>query len=153
MQESDNAVSITDPLERLLNLVIGHEHAIESVLNIVEAADQKGILTMAQYLVEDLSDLMEAGVQLLAQPSTIQIKDKGTQWLGVIKQLDPTLFEQGLKILTRVAEEIQAPESSIQVKGLWDIVKAMRDPDIRNAISKLFGALKVVGGLQRIDSN
>ncbi len=149
MENAENVVAITDPLESLLHVLIGREHAIESLVNILDIADKKGLLTMVEYLLHDGSDLVDAGIEWLAQPSTIALKEQGTEWVSIAKKIDPAMIARIVDLMSVVTQKIEVPEQTVQIHGLWDIVKIMRDPDISVALSKIFGILKALGAVQR----
>lgn len=149
MEDIENVASIADPLERLLHLMVGREHALESIVNILDMADKKGLLTMAEYLLHDAGDLVDTGIEWLAQPSTISLKEQGAEWVSIVKQIDPTMVERLIVMASAVTDKIEVHEHAVQIHGLWDIVKIMRDPDISVALSKLFSILKAIGAVQR----
>ncbi len=136
---------VVDPLERLLHLLVGKEKAIENVLKLIEISDQKGLLTMANYLVNDGTDLVDTGISFLATPTAFKLRDQGMAWMKILEKLDPSLIENALTIMSKMEANLSTTEQDITIKGLWDIVKVMRDPDVSRGISKVFSVLKAFG--------
>jgi uncharacterized protein YjgD (DUF1641 family) len=128
---------VIDPLERLLHLLVGKEKAIENVLKLIEISDQKGLLTMANYLVNDGTDLVDTGISFLATPTAFKLRDQGMAGLKIL--------ENALLLMNKMEANLSASEQEITIKGLWDIVKVMRDPDVSRGISKVFSLLKAFG--------
>ena len=69
--------------------------------------------------------------------------------MSTIKKIDPSMVERLVDMISVVMQKIEVPEQTVQIHGLWDIVKIMRDPDISLALSKAFSLLKAIGAVQR----
>ncbi len=149
MSNLENEMVSPDPLERLITMVIGRESTIENTLQLLDAADQKGLLKMAGYLFHDMDELAEAGVGLLAKPETLHMMATGSKWLSLIKSFDPEMLGSLVQTVSQVAGEWESAAPTIEVRGAWDLVKALRDPDVSYLISKVFSVMKTVGASMR----
>ncbi len=149
MSRQDINMVSPDPLERLIAMVLDHEETIKNALNLLEVANNKGVLQMVGYLLSDIDDLAEAGVEMLAKPDTTRMLDNGSKWIKVVKKLDPQALGNMLETVSRIATNWEETTPSIAVHGVWDLVKVLRDPDLSLVLSKLFSTLKVLGGTMR----
>ncbi len=141
----DHFAEPVDPLERLLEIVSGKEETLEKMLNLLQQVDHKGILRLIGYFVEDSDELVDAGIDILTTPKTFSLMSSASEVKHAISQIDFTPLPTVLKGASQFMQGMSAQDTEIQVRGAFDLVKLLKDPDIRAALTAIFSGLKSLG--------
>ncbi|WDL98187.1 DUF1641 domain-containing protein [Alicyclobacillus sp. ALC3] len=141
----EHFVEPVDPLERLLEIVSGKEETLEKVLNLLQEADHKGILRLIGYFVEESNQLVDAGIDTLTTANAFSLMSSASEVKHAISQIDFKPLPTVLKGISQFMEGLSAQDQEIQVRGAFDLVKLLKDPDIRTALTAIFSGLKSLG--------
>ncbi|QQE77594.1 DUF1641 domain-containing protein [Alicyclobacillus sp. SO9] len=142
--QTDNH-SGADPLERLLEVAAGKEKSLERLLNIVEELDKNGFLSTIGYFVNDFEDLVDEGIEKATTPQAFKLLALGPVIKETAGELDITQLPRVVKHMNALMKGMGDENSSIQIHGMLDLLKVLKDPDIRLALSSLFNGLKSLG--------
>lgn len=134
-----------DPLERLLESVAGKEESLEKLLTLVQSVDQKGYLQVIGYLVDDLQELVDAGVDMLARPQVFSLISTASRVRDAAKEVDPSKFPEMARAFNHFLQGMTDRDADIQIHGMLDLIKLLKDPDIRVALNVIFSGLKSLG--------
>lgn len=134
-----------DPVERLLEIVIGKEESLDRLLKLVQIADHKGFLRTLEYLVDEFEELVDAGVTKLATPQVFGLMAAVSQLKEAAKEIEPASLPQVAKGVNGFLHGMANPDSEVEVRGAFDLIKLLKDPDIRMALTAIFSGLKAFG--------
>ncbi|RIV24117.1 DUF1641 domain-containing protein [Alicyclobacillaceae bacterium I2511] len=138
-----------DPLERLLDVVVGREETLGRALHVLELADKRGILNLTADLLEDFDEIIEGLIGVLTKPDPDKLFANGGALLKAAKAFDvnalPTLAQGAAEAMKRMAD----PNPSPQIHGAWDLMKVLKDPDVSRALSAMMAGLKGLGAALR----
>ncbi len=138
-----------DPLERLLDVVVGREETLGKALHVLELADKRGILNLTADLLEDFDEILETLIGFLTKPDPDKLFMNGEALMKAAKAFDvaslPTLAQGAAEAMKHMVE----PDPKPQIHGAWDLMKVLKDPDVSRALSALMAGLKGMGAALR----
>jgi len=140
-----------EALVKLKTAVGDSEEAVHELLEFIEQLHESGVLEAANALLKAREDVAKIVVSQLNQKPVTTMINHVFALAGLAASLDP---ERAAKLLEHIASgAIEAyEETSIQSKkvGLFELFKALNDPDINRAVRFFLSALKAIG--QRLGS-
>lgn len=132
-------------LENLLSGVADSEDSLLETLNLLQELHESGILDAVESLLKSKEKAAQIAVgQLTRQPVT-NIINNAMALGGILTELDPETTSRLAKSLTsglKKAEQGLKDDSKI---GLFDLMTAIKDPDINRAVGFGFNLLKGMG--------
>lgn len=143
-QELEGEIA-ADPLERLVELFVGREEALKETLELVDLAKEKGILRELNYLMNEVDELIDAGIMAMTNPRALKFLELGRSAVETIESLDETFLPELGRGANAIMRGMANPNAQVEIRGLWDLVKLLRDPDINAALVTLFTGLKFFG--------
>jgi len=140
---------VDDPLERLMELVVDREESIEQTINLLQLLKDKGFLNNISYFINDFEDLLDAGIGLVTKPGMLALFSIGSDLANALGEFDVTTLPYLTRTVNALAKGVKEPADSITVDGLLDILRSLKDPDVKIALRSIFGALKSMGEFLR----
>ncbi|MFC0298838.1 DUF1641 domain-containing protein [Geobacillus jurassicus] len=141
-----------EALAKLKVAVGDSEEAVRELLEFIEQLHESGLLEAANALLKAREDVAKIVVGQLNQKSVTTMINHAFAIAGLAASLDP---EKTAKLLEHMAAGvIEAYEqTAIETKkvGVFDLLKALNDPDTNRAIRFFLSALKAIG--QRLGQN
>lgn len=118
--------------------------SVAKVLHLLEEIDKAGWLDVLTATVEQRDSLLGVVVDQAGKPGSVQAVKSLVSLGQVLTSLNPSAVTA---IGEGVASGLNRLDNGnpIQVKGIWDVLKASRDPDISRAFSVVLTILKSVG--------
>ncbi|AMX84557.1 hypothetical protein GS3922_13395 [Geobacillus subterraneus] len=142
-----------EALAKLKAAVGDSEEAVRELLTLIEQLHESGLLEAANALLKAREDVAKIVVGQLNQKPVTTMVNHAFALAGLAASLDP---ERTAKLLEHIASgAIEAyEETSVEPKkvGLFDLFKALNDPDINRAVHFFLSALKAIGQRLRNDS-
>ncbi|SFI61326.1 DUF1641 domain-containing protein [Thermoflavimicrobium dichotomicum] len=132
-------------LEKVLQDVAKHADGIRDTLKLLQELHESGILEALHALVEAREKVAKIAVGQMLRPPVTHAINNLMAVAGVLAELDPKSTET---IAGSVAKGLKKAEESVKTDtkvGLFDLIKALKDPDINRAIVFGLHLLKGMG--------
>ncbi|SIS65587.1 DUF1641 domain-containing protein [Alicyclobacillus vulcanalis] len=130
--------------ERVEQAVIDSADGIVDGLQLLKACEEKGLIPFVRALVEQGDDVLRVVVQAVSRKGvTDGLKNLigAAQFLSVVPPED---MERVFHALARGLERATQQEANGRM-GVYDVLKALRDPDVGRSLAMLFAFLKGMG--------
>lgn len=132
-------------LENLLSGVADNKDALLETLNLLQELHDSGIMDALGSLLKTKEKAAKIAVgQLSREPVTNMINNTMAAG-GILTELDPETTGKLAKGLTNGLQKAQQGLDEDSKVGLFDLMKALKDPDINRAIGFGFNLLKGMG--------
>lgn len=118
--------------------------AIEQTLEIIDLLSQKGMLDIVQAFLEQSGDILTVVVEQAKQPQYAKGLKNVLGLVQLLGTVDIGVLSNGLKAISQAAERAESGEAPT-VDGLFPMLAALQDPDIKRAISFGIDALRQLG--------
>jgi uncharacterized protein YjgD (DUF1641 family) len=118
--------------------------AVEAGIQLLTALHEKGMLAAGTAAIQQSDALLEILVEAVNQPGATSGMKTFIALAQGMAQVDASLVSGVLQGLTSGTKEVQAGEG-VEVQGVWDLLKTLRDPDVAKGISTLLTIVKHVG--------
>jgi uncharacterized protein YjgD (DUF1641 family) len=128
-------------LQQVENALAAHGDGIVALLDFVDALHQSGLLEMATALLQRGENVLEIIVHQAKKPEAVGAIKNLFALCSVFSQVDLSKFLGMVTEASKAAQSDQAPP----VRGVWDLVRALRDPDVQRGLSIGLGVLKGLG--------
>ncbi|ADU92960.1 DUF1641 domain-containing protein [Geobacillus sp. Y412MC52] len=142
----------TEALAKLKAAVGDSEEAVRELLEFIEQLHESGLLEAANALLKAREDVAKIVVGQLNQKPVTTMINHAFAIAGLAASLDP---EKTAKLLEHIAagalEAYEQNSAETKKIGLFDLLKALNDPDINRAIRFFLSALKAIGQRFRND--
>lgn len=137
-------------LEKLLNEIAENKDSLLDMLQLLQELHDSGILEAAGSLVKAKESVAKIAVtQLTRQPVTNMINNAMAAG-GVLTELEPETTKKLLSSLSAGLKKAEEGLESGKKLGIFDLMKALKDPDINRALGFGFNLLKGLGeGLKK----
>jgi uncharacterized protein YjgD (DUF1641 family) len=110
----------------------------------LEALNDSGLLDAAIAALEQRESLLRIVVDQAARPGSVAAIKNTVTLAQTLSHIDPdALAGVGEGVAVGVNRLQQG--GAVKVTGIWDVLKAARDPDISRALSAILTVLKTVG--------
>ena len=118
--------------------------AQDKITHLLEELDKAGLLDVLLAAVEQRDSLLGILVNQVDKPGSIQTVKTLVGLAQVMSDMNPAgITAVGKGIATGVNRLQQG--TGVEVGGIWDVLKAARDPDISRAFSAILTILKSMG--------
>lgn len=135
-----------EALAKLKAAVGDSEEAVRELLAFIEQLHESGLLEAANALLKAREDVAKIVVGQLNQKPVTTMINHAFAIAGLVASLD---LEKTAKLLEHIAAgAMEAYEqTAVETKkiGLFDLLKALNDPDVNRAIRFFLSALKAIG--------
>jgi uncharacterized protein YjgD (DUF1641 family) len=132
-------------LKDLTTLLADHEEALNKIMGIVGELNDMGVFEAADAMLQAKEKIAKIALgQINREPLTNMINNLMSA-AGVLTSIDPELTK---KLADSVAAGMDEGSKHLQSNkkiGLFDLVKALNDPDINRAIGFSFHFMKGLG--------
>ncbi|KHD84327.1 DUF1641 domain-containing protein [Heyndrickxia ginsengihumi] len=136
----------TEDLTDILKQIADSREAIQVSLVIIQELYNSGVLNMIKGFLKTRENVGSIIINQLNQPSVYNIIKNAINSVELLSSLDPNQLQaifgglhQGLQ---KASENID--ENSKQI-GLWEILRAMRDPNIQASLNMMLQFLSGMG--------
>ncbi|RAL24410.1 DUF1641 domain-containing protein [Thermoflavimicrobium daqui] len=132
-------------LENVVQEVAENADGLRETMKLLQELHDSGILKALNALVEAKEDVAKIAVDLLRRDQTTNAINNVMAIFSVFSQLDPTVIE---KLMNSVKAGLDKAEDSMHSQaelGVFDLIKALKDPDINRALVFILNLLKGVG--------
>lgn len=132
-------------LENLLSEVAQNTDSLLDMLNLLQELHDSGILNALESFVKAKESVAKIAVGQIARKPVTNIINNAMAVGGALTELEP---ETTKKLVTSLAVGLQKAEQGLQDDtklGIFDLMKALKDPDINRAIGFGFNLLKGIG--------
>ncbi|MEH7547432.1 DUF1641 domain-containing protein [Neobacillus vireti] len=132
-------------LENLLSGVAQNKDSLLETLNLLQELHDSGMMdALGSFLKAKESAAKIAVGQLTRKPVTNMINNAMAAG-GILTELDPETTSKLAKSLTAGLKKAEQGLKADTKLGLFDLMKAMKDPDINRALGFGFNLLKGIG--------
>jgi uncharacterized protein YjgD (DUF1641 family) len=132
-------------LENLLSGVAQNEDSLLETLNLMQELHDSGIMDALGSLLKAKEKAAKIAVsQLTRQPVTNMINNAKAAG-GILTELDPETTSKLAKSLTAGLKKAEQGLKADSKLGLFDLMMALKDPDINRALGFGFNLLKGMG--------
>ena len=133
-------------LEDLENTLLENKDAVKQWLEVMGHMEERGILELLNGLFGQGDKVLNTLVKAIDKPESVNsLKNLmllgGTLGLIDVKQLEPLLVRLDTGI-ARVADQFEEKE---QKAGVFQIIRALRDPDVNRSVMMMITFLKGMG--------
>lgn len=136
-------------LEALLEGASDHTDALLSGLALLQSLHQRGVLEALAALAQKSDDALGIAMDTLAQPAYSQ----GAKNALILAQMLSSLEEETLVTTQRmVASGVRAfagAQPPAKPLGVFDVLRALKDPDVSAGLAAVLALLKGIGAAQR----
>ncbi|MED1663834.1 DUF1641 domain-containing protein [Brevibacillus laterosporus] len=140
-KEEDQELHLTQLKEEIAM----HAESIRQSVKLLDELHQAGVLETMQSMVQSKEKMAGIAVKQLVKPNVTKSINNVMALTEVLAQIEPEMTKKLVSSLThglQKAEEAIAKESKI---GMFDLFRALQDPDINRAISFGLHMLKGIG--------
>jgi uncharacterized protein YjgD (DUF1641 family) len=143
--ESTEAERQAQALGELVNVIAKNGEALQETLKVIHLLHESGALEVIGGLIQAREKVVEIGVSQLSKPTMTRGVNNVMSAVGMLGELEPDtikkVFEGIVNGMQHSAEKVRANEKT----GLFDIMKAYKDPDVNKALTVMLGFLKGMG--------
>jgi uncharacterized protein YjgD (DUF1641 family) len=130
-------------LEQVVQDVVSNAEGIREMIKFLQELHESGILEALTALVEAREKVAKIAVGQLLRPPVTNAINNAMAAAGSITELDPEITK---KLMGSIVKGLQKAEAGLGSKvGIFDLIKALRDPDINRAIGFGLALLKGIG--------
>ncbi|MBG9798511.1 DUF1641 domain-containing protein [Brevibacillus laterosporus] len=132
-------------LTQLKEEIAMHAESIRQSVKLLDELHQAGVLETMQSMVLSKEKMAGIAVKQLVKPNVTKSINNVMALTEALAQIEPEMTKKLVSSLThglQKAEEASAKESKI---GMFDLFRALQDPDINRAISFGLHMLKGIG--------
>ncbi|WP_223067973.1 DUF1641 domain-containing protein [Paenibacillus caui] len=137
-------------LEHVIHDLAQNAEGIREAIKLLQQLQESGILGALNAVVEAKDKVAKIAVGQLVRPPVTNAINNAMAAAGALTELDPEMTK---KLLGGVANGLQKAEQGLQNDertGMFQLLKALRDPDINRAIGFGLNLLKGIGeGLKK----
>lgn len=130
--------------ERVQQAVIDSADGIVDGLKLLQACEEKGLIPIVRALVEQGDDVLRVVVGALSRKG---VTDGLKNLIGIVQFLSvvpPEDMERVFHAVARGLEQATEREANSRM-GVYDVLRALRDPDVGRSLAMLFAFLKGMG--------
>jgi uncharacterized protein YjgD (DUF1641 family) len=131
--------------EALLATLLERREAIEKSIQLLQRADERGLLDVATALVGQGDKVMGVVSRELNKPHNSTMLVHFVKLAEMIGELDIEKLQPLISKVNQGIEKADEIVSSGETTTLFDMLKALKDPEVNRAITALFGFLKGAG--------
>jgi uncharacterized protein YjgD (DUF1641 family) len=130
-------------LDHLTNGAADNEEALKKTLDIVRELHDSGILEAVESMLKAKGKITEIVLGQATRNEVTNIINNGMAVAGVLTELDP---EQTKKLMSGVVQGLtEAKENQDKKVGVFDLIKALKDPDVNRTIGFGMNLLRGLG--------
>lgn len=131
--------------EALLAALIEQKAAIEKSIQLLQKMDDRGILDFITALVGQGDKVMGVAARELSKPQNSAMLVHFVKLAEIVGEFDVEKIQPLISRVNRGLEKAEEAVSGGQMTSIFDLLKALKDPDVNRAITSLIGFLKGAG--------
>lgn len=131
--------------ERLLSTLLERQEAIEKSIHFLQRMDDKGLLDLMTALVGQGDKVMDVVARELNKPTNSTMLVHFVKLAEIVGELNVEKAQPLIQRVNRGLEKAEEAAESGETTSVFDLLKALKDPDINRAITSLIGFLKGAG--------
>ncbi|MCL6633714.1 MAG: DUF1641 domain-containing protein [Alicyclobacillus herbarius] len=134
-----------EALQELGESIAKHQDALQSLLTLIADLENSGVLEMLHALLNSKEKIASIVLDQVLKPSVLNTVKNGMTAMGTVSKIDPE--ELGL-LMEAVVTGLHQGQESLKSKGkvgVFDLVKASRDPGVKRALGFMLGFLQGMG--------
>lgn len=136
---------IDQSLQQLSQEAAQHSSALTSLLNLAGELEKSGLLAMGTALLATKDHLLEVAVEQVSKPGATNAIHNLMQVAQTVGRVDGAHVESILNAIVKGLEKGHEQLAVSPEVGVFDLVRALRDPDINRALALIMGVLKGFG--------
>ncbi|MEM1504927.1 DUF1641 domain-containing protein [Domibacillus sp. 8LH] len=130
-------------LHKLTDSLTENEEALQKTIAVVCELHDSGILEAAESMLKAKENIAEVALGQVSRKEVTSLINNVMAAAGILTAIDP---EQTKKLLAGVASGLEeAKENNDQKVRLFDLIKALKDPDVNRAMNFGLHFLKGLG--------
>ncbi|MED3498212.1 DUF1641 domain-containing protein [Brevibacillus agri] len=132
-------------VDRVLQSLTENPEGIQATIKLLQELHDSGILGALNAAVEAKEDIAKIVVGQMVRPPVTNMINNAMAAAGGLTELDPEMTK---KLMAGVTKGLQRADEALQSGakvGVFDLIKALRDPDINRAMGFGINLLKGVG--------
>lgn len=134
--------------ESILAALFERREAIEKSIHFLQRMDDRGLLDFMTALVGQGDKVMGVVARELNKPTNSTMLVHFVKLAEMIGELDIEKAQPLIQRVNRGLEKAETAAESGETTTVFDLLKALKDPDINRAITSLLGFLKGAGANQ-----
>ncbi|WP_442599989.1 DUF1641 domain-containing protein [Neobacillus sp. D3-1R] len=135
----------TQSLENLLSGVAENKDSLLETLNLLQELHDSGIMDAVGSLLKSKEKAAKIAVGQLTREPVTNLINNAMAAGGILTELDPNTTTKLAKSLTNGLQKAQQGLEEDAKLGVFDLMKALKDPDINRALGFGFNLLKGMG--------
>jgi uncharacterized protein YjgD (DUF1641 family) len=136
-------------LEALLEGASDNSPALLEALALLQSLHQRGILEALAALFQKGDDVLGIAMDTLAQPASSNGAKNALILAQTLSSLDEETLARSQRMVANGVRGFAHAQSPAKPLGVFDLLRALKDPDVSAGLSAILGMLKGVGAAQR----
>jgi uncharacterized protein YjgD (DUF1641 family) len=137
-------------LNQLLTTLTDNAEGLQQTVKLLQELHESGILPALQAFLQAKEQVASIAVQQLLRPPVTNMINNAVAAAGALSSIEPATTRKLMGSLSQGLKKAQQGLASNDSTSLWDLMKAIKDPDINRALTFGLNTLKGLGqGLQK----
>ncbi|USG66144.1 DUF1641 domain-containing protein [Brevibacillus ruminantium] len=132
-------------VEGVIQVLVQNADGIQETIKLLQELHHSGILGALGAAVEAREDIAKVVVGQMERPPVTQLINNAMAAAGGLAELNPDMTKKLMSGLAKGLQKAEEGSCSEATVGIFDLIKALRDPDINRAIVFGINLLKGVG--------
>jgi uncharacterized protein YjgD (DUF1641 family) len=122
-------------MQELSRSLTAHQEALQQSLKLVQELHESGALSMVTALLESREKVAKIALGQVVKPAMTQTINNAMEVAGAASQLDPKLTKKVMGGVVAGMERAAEALDNGEKVGVFDLLKAMRDPGVNRALT------------------
>lgn len=131
-------------IHQILDVISDNRESITTFLDILNEIHELGILDIIQGVLKNRQEISVIALSQFDQPSIHHMMKTGMNAIQFLGKLEPDKLQDLLQGVERGIERLTETQNN-QTHSLWEIGKAMRDPNVTFALSSMIRFMNGMG--------
>lgn len=136
-------------LETLLEGASDHSSALLEGLALLQSLHERGVLEALTALAQQGDAALGVAMDTLSQPAYGQGARNALTLAQSLGALDAPTMEQTQRMVTSGLRAFAAAQPPAKPLGIFDLLRALKDPDVSAGLAAIIALLKGIGGERR----
>jgi uncharacterized protein YjgD (DUF1641 family) len=143
--ESTEAELQGQALAELVSVIAKNGPALQETLKIIQLLHESGVLEVIGALIQAREKVVEIGVSQLSKPTMTRGVNNVMSAVGMLGELEPEMIKKVFEGIVNGVQHSTEKVNANEKTGLFDLMKAYKDPDVNRALTIMLGFLKGMG--------
>ncbi|QQE79024.1 DUF1641 domain-containing protein [Alicyclobacillus sp. SO9] len=144
-EQPNEAELLSQSLQELTVTLTQHSSAIVSLLKLVAELEESGVLQTLTALLKAKNEVLAVALEQITKPGTVNAIENLLSVVQAVQKVDGKQVQSVLQALTQGLEVGHAHLKEKPEVGVFDLVRALRDPAVSRSMSLVLGGLKGFG--------